>query len=60
MLFGDASSARFAAPLLVFSAVMGISIFAMFYEEHWRGPAIPPEPAVMIGRVVGNPDMCTI
>jgi hypothetical protein len=44
----------FGAPLLTFSAAMGIAILAMFYAEHNRGMAISVVPVVVIGSVVAG------
>jgi hypothetical protein len=42
----------FAAPLLTFSAAMGIAILAMFFAEHARGGAISAAPVVVMSGVV--------
>lgn len=42
----------FAAPLLTFSAAIGIAILCMFATEHTRGVPIAAVPVVVIGAVV--------
>lgn len=42
----------FAAPLLTFSAVMGVAILSMFLVEQVRGGSIPAAPVVILSSVV--------
>ncbi len=49
---GNPLGLLFTAPLLTFSAVMGVAILGMFYSEHARGGVVPAAPVAVIGAVV--------